>query len=468
MKSDHGLKAGAIGTVGAACLGVVMMAPALGIYANLGLMGAGAGQATPAAFLMALLLTLPTAVSYALVAREIPSAGSAYAWLSEAINPLVGSWVGFLLVCTYFIAVVLQPILFGLFFNDLVAALFPIQPGYGTWMAGVLLSTLLVALLAYPGIELSAKSSMALTVLEVIVVAALAGTILAISFHAGELRFSPFNPANSLNGIRGFSKGLVFALLSFVGFGVITTAAEETHSPRSIIPRVMVASCVLLGLFWALSAWGFSLALPAEAWGQQVATGINPVATVARAYWHGGFIIVVLTALVAVLGVYLSALVGYARVAYAMGRDGTLPAFLGQLHPKCRVPWNAQHVVLVVTVIVAAVWGRWIGLYLSYDWWGTTLVFFAMVSNILANIGCSTFFWRFRRQEFNAVWHGVIPLVGVVASSLPLYYCFGSDLWHAGWKSGQSIIVCCGVIVLVSWLYTIGLAVFRPGVLGKL
>ena len=83
-------------------------------------MGAGAGKATRAVFLMALLLTLPTAVSYALVAREIPSAGSAYAWLSEAINPLIGSWVGFLLTATYFIAVVLQPILFSLFFNDLV------------------------------------------------------------------------------------------------------------------------------------------------------------------------------------------------------------------------------------------------------------------------------------------------------------------------------------------------------------
>jgi amino acid transporter len=467
MKSEHVLKAGAIGTAGAACLGVVMMAPALGIYANLGLIGAGAGNATAAVFLAALLLTLPTAVSYALVAREIPSAGSAYAWLSEAINPLVGSWVGFLLVSTYFIAVILQPLLFGLFFNDLLAALFGIQTGYGTWMAGVLLSTLLVALLAYPGIEMSAKSSVALTVVEAVVIFALACTILFVSLRAGEVRFSPFNPASSLNGMRGFFKGLIFALLSFVGFGVITTAAEETHSPRSVIPRVMVVSCVLLGVFWALSAWCFSLALPARAWGEQVAKGVNPVAVVARSYWHSGYIVVVVTALTAVLGVYLSSMVGYARVAYAMGRDGTLPVFLGRLHPKYRVPWNAQHVVLAATVLVAAIWGRWVGLYLSYDWWGTTLVFFAMISNILVNVGCVTFFARFRRPKFSVLWHGVVPVLGIMTSFLPLYYCFGADLWNVGWKSGQSVIFCCGVIVVVSCLYTIGLAIFRPGVLGK-
>src|SRR5712692_10362633 len=132
------LRAGAIGAVGAAALGAVMMAPALGIYANLGLVSAGAGQAAPAVFLAALLCTLPTAVSYALISRELPSAGSAYTWLSEAVNPLVGTWIGLLLAATYFLSVILQPILFGLFSNELLVALFGYHAGYGTWLVGVL------------------------------------------------------------------------------------------------------------------------------------------------------------------------------------------------------------------------------------------------------------------------------------------------------------------------------------------
>jgi amino acid transporter len=167
------------------------------------------------------------------------------------------------------------------------------------------------------------------------------------------------------------------------------------------------------------------------------------------------------TALVAVLGCYLGAIVGYARVAYAMGRDGMLPAFLGRLHSKYRVPWNAQHLVLIVTLVVAAVWGRWLGLYLSYDWWGSTLVFFAMVSNILVNVGFGLFFYRFRREQFRWYLHGLIPFIGIVTSALPLLYSFGADMWNAGWKRGQSIIVFCACVVVLSALYTLALRISK-------
>jgi len=466
-QGPSGLRAGALGSFGVAAFGAVMMSPALGIYANLGLISASAGKAAPAGFLIALLLTLPTAISYALIAREIPSAGSAYAWLSESINPMVGTWIGLLLVATYFLSVILQPILFGLFFNELLVALFGYQAGYGAWLIGVVISTVLVSLLVYPGVEVSAKGSIILTVLEAVVVLLLAGTILVACFRDGQVQFAPFNPATSLNGTRGFFHGLVFALLSFGGFGVITTAAEETHSPRDIIPRALVLACVFLGLFWALTAWSFSIVLPEHAWADYVARGTNPVAVVARQYWGAGAVVVIVTALTAALGVYLAAIVGYARVAYAMGRDGTLPAFFGRLHPKYQTPWNAQHVVLLTTLVVSAVWGRWLGLYLSYDWWGTAVVFFWIVSNIFVNVGCAVFFYRFRRPQFSWGWHGLVPLIGVGASSLPLYYSFGPDLWNAGWKAGQSIIVFCLAVTALSAVYVIWLSHSRPEILRR-
>jgi amino acid transporter len=462
-----GLKASALGLWGVAALGSVMMAPALGIYANLGLISANSGKVAPAVFLVALVFTLPTAVSYALIAREIPSAGSAYTWLSEAVNPFVGTWMGLLLVATYLFCVILQPILFGLFFNELLAFLFHIQTGYGTWMAGVLISTLIIALLAYPGIEIAAKSSLMLTMFESAVVLALSCTILDLLFLHGRLNFTPFNPRECLNGTHGFSGALVFGLLNFVGFGVIATAAEETHSPRSVIPRAMMLACVILGIFWAFTSWGFSLTLPPGEWGQYVDKGVNPVALVARQYWHGGSILVIITAITAVLGVYLASVVGYARVTYAMARDGTLPAFLGKLHPKHRVPWNAQHLAFVVTLAAAAFWGRWAGTYLSYDWWGSAVVFFSMVSNIFVCVGCSVFFYRFRRNAFNWLVHGLVPVIGTLASMLPLYYSFGPDLWNLGWKKGQSIVLFSGLVVVSSALYTVGLRYAKPEVLQR-
>lgn len=459
------LRAEAIGKLGAIALGVAMMGPALAIYANLGPVAASAGIASPAVFLIALLLTLPSAASYALMSREVPSAGSAYTWLSKSINPFVGTWMGLLVIATYFIAVILQPILFGLFFNELLALFYPSLVGYGSWMIGVLLSTAIVASLAYPGIDISAKGSTAITILGLIVIIGLASTILVSSLGSGTLRFTPFNPLKTLGGAQGFFNGLVFALLSFVGFSVITTAAEETHSPRSVIPQVVISACIFLGIIWAFSAWGFCLALPSAAWGGYVSKGVNPVGMLANRYWGRGSIIVTMTALAAVLGVYLASAVGCARVAYAMGRDGTLPAFFGRLHPKYQIPWNAQHLVFCTTIIVAAIWGRWLGLFLSYEWWGASLVFFAMISNAVVNLGCAVFFFRFRRNIFNWWWHGILPGIGLSSSFLPLYYCFGPDLWKAGWAKGQSIVVFSVGLIIANALYTVGLGLFKPEVL---
>jgi amino acid transporter len=463
--SEPALRAGAMSTLGVAALGAVMMAPALGIYANLGLIGAEGGKVAPAVFLLALLCTLPTAVSYALISREIPSAGSAYTWLSDSLTPEIGMWIGSLVAAMYSFAVILQPILFGLFFNDLLSSVFGMQTGYGTWLAGVLISTAFVSLLAYPGVQISAKGSIVLMVCELSVVLALAGTILAVLLGKGRVEFGPFNPMQALHGRQGLFAGLVFALLTFVGFGVMTTAAEETHSPRETIPRILILACVLLGLFWALTAWPFSLALPEGAWARLVAQGINPVADAARQYWKSGSVIVTLTALSAVLGVYLASIVGYARIVYAMGRDGTLPGWFARLHPKYQVPWNAQHVVVGVTVLADAFWAKWLGLYQSYDWWGTAVVFFAMISNVFVNVGCAVYFYRYRRPTFHWLWHGVVPLAGVATSALPLYYSFGPDLWRAGWKKGQSVILFCLLVTVASILYAAALRKWRPGVL---
>ncbi len=451
------LKASSLGIVSVAALGSVMMAPALGIYANLGIISATAGVAAPAVFLVALLCTLPTAIAYSVIAKEIPSAGSAYTWLSDAMNPWAGTWMGVLLLATYLFCVVLQPILFGLFFNDLISAVLNIQTGYGTWLLGAALSTVIVAALAYPGIEIAARSSLILTIFEATVVAAIALTIGVILLGRGDIHFTPFNPFASLEGPVGFSRALVFGLLCFVGFGVIATAAEETKSPREVIPKAMILACVILGLFWALTSWPFAQTIPAKAWGKYVAEGTNPITIIARTYWRGGSLLVTITAISAVLGVYLASVVGYSRVAFAMGRDGALPAYFARLHPKYRTPWNAQHVAFLVTCIVVPLWGRWIGTYLSYDWWGSAVVFFSMISNILVCIGCTVFFYRFRRERANWLLHGLIPALGIVTSLLPLYFAFGPDLWALGWKKGQSVIVFCVVIVIVSAIYATAL-----------
>ena len=217
-KSQNVLKAGAIGSFGVAALGAVMMAPALGIYANLGLISGRIGIAALLFFLLALLRTLPTAFSYALIAREIPSAGSAYTWLSEAINPFVGFWMGMLLLETYLFCVILQPIVFGVFFNRTPYNSLSLSDDLCHFDGGGVSSTLIVASLAYPGIQISAKAAMVVAVIEVLVVLALSSTIWPSSWSMDAFPLHLFFLPTRSTEVEDCSKASLVGLLSFVGF----------------------------------------------------------------------------------------------------------------------------------------------------------------------------------------------------------------------------------------------------------
>ena len=69
-KPEPGLRADAIGLLGATTLGVVFLSPAMTLYGLFGPLFLAVGPAAPLAFVFALLATLPTAYSYAVLARD--------------------------------------------------------------------------------------------------------------------------------------------------------------------------------------------------------------------------------------------------------------------------------------------------------------------------------------------------------------------------------------------------------------
>src|SRR5947209_2730277 len=96
-----GLRINALGLLGAGTIGAIMLSPALGIYGNFAAMETTAGVVTSLVFLIGMVIALPTAISYAMVAKELPAAGSAYTWLWRATRPAIGVWVGWLMAAYY-------------------------------------------------------------------------------------------------------------------------------------------------------------------------------------------------------------------------------------------------------------------------------------------------------------------------------------------------------------------------------
>ncbi len=462
------LKRGAVGLVGAATLGAIMMSPALGLYGNWGPLAQDIGVIGPLIFALGLLIALPTAISYASIARVMPSSGSAYTWLWRSLTPSAGIFIGWILIGYYIVAVILQPYLFGLYFNELLAFLG--ITGVSTYIGGVigvLLVTGLAAIFVYGGIQMSVKGTVILIAIESLVAGGLALTIILTKASQGDLSFAPFDPGQ-IGGAKDIGLALIIMVLSYTGFDVISTVAEETHSPRTLIPRATIAALFGVAAFWIFGTWGLSIAVPMSQVNDLVSSGVTPITPIAKQYWGGGEILVILTAFTATTGVFIACAIGATRVLYAMGREGTLPVAFGKLHPRFQTPWTATHLVFAISLFATIVWPFWLdGNFLaSFVWWAGCIAFFALVTYLFVNLANILYFVRIQPTKRNILTNIVAPVIGIVVDAYVLYKAFFDSLWNAeDWRQGQAIIWFCLIVAAVGIVYVAVIRARRPELL---
>jgi amino acid transporter len=112
-----------------------------------------------------------------------------------------------------------------------------------------------------------------------------------------------------------------------------------------------------------------------------------------------------------------------------MGRVGLLPRLFGAVHPTNRTPVTAVHFQAISAIIIAVV----LGIVLANDpfptpegaasfgglnvyvFLGTMLGLLFVFMYICVNLACIGYFWRERRDEFNVIKHGLVPVLGVLA-----------------------------------------------------
>ncbi len=462
------LRRGAVGLVGAATLGAIMMSPALGLYGNWGPLAQDIGVIAPLIFILGLLIALPTAISYASIARVMPSSGSAYTWLWRSLTPSAGIFIGWILIGYYIVAVILQPYLFGLYFNELLTfvGINGVDPYIGG-VAGVLLVTAVSALIVYRGIQVSIRGTVILIAIESLVAGALALTIILTKAGEGNLSFAPFDPGQ-LGGAKDIGLALIIMVLSYTGFDVISTVAEETHSPRTLIPRATIAALLGVAAFWVFGTWGLSIAVPMSQVNDLVSSGVTPVTPIAKQYWGGGEILVILTAFTATTGVFIACSIGATRVLYAMGREGTLPLAFGRLHPKYQTPWTATHLVFGISLFATIVWPFWLdgNFVASFVWWAGSIAFFALVTYLFVNLANILYFVRIAPAKRNILTNVVAPVIGLIVDAWVLYKAFFESLWNVeDWRTGQAIIWFCLLVAVVGIVYVVVIRQRRPELL---
>lgn len=439
------LKSGALGLVGAATLGVVMLSPAMTLYANFGAAYSTAGNAAPLAFVWSLLATLPTAASYALLSAERPEAGSAASW-TAAFSQRAARWVGWMVFLYYLTNFILQPVTFGLFFNDLLTAA-GVHAGVATFVIGAIICCALPALIAYRGVTPSSEGALAFLVFETVVVIALC---IAVAWAAPALDARGFSVSASPAGVSGLFGAMIFAMLSYCGFDVISTVAEETKMSKTLIPRATFLALGVFGVVIIGGIWSLTFAAAPDRLKAMIdETNGMPITAVARSVWGRASLLVMLTGISAALGIAIATAVGASRILYAMARSGLAPAAFGEL--RNQVPFRSMHVIFGAGLIGAIVAGALAGPWRAYLWWGSTSTFFAMITFVFVNL--SNLMLHRDRLLTGArpfLLYGALPALGIAVDLFILGRSFLIEQWGQGMMGRSAVLfdVSCAAVAL--------------------
>src|SRR5690349_4505423 len=408
------LRRNAVGLTGAVIMSAAIMGPAVSTFFNPQFSTPFSGAATPFVYLVCLIAILIAASGIVEMARELPSAGAFYTYVTRGLGPRAGFVTGGLMFVAYAILPPAEIGLIGSYLQSTFRAELNINIPW--WVIG-LVPAIVMTVLAFEGIHSSLRVAMVLFTIEVAIVVLLAVIVLASGGTDG-ITAKPFAPSSSPHGFGGLVNGFIFAALSFVGFEGAATLGEEVREPRKRIPKAIVWSVLLVGGIYLFCVWAESIGLGRAGMNGLTGSG-TPWNDLAGKYAEWMKWPVIIAAVSSMFAVMVNSNNGIVRIMHTMGREGLLPKALGHIDPKRRTPSYAVLVQGVFSVVLAFVVGAFAGGLGDptggsnvYGYLGFILTMGILPVYVLTNVAAIRFFRA--RGDFSILKHAALPALGAL------------------------------------------------------
>ncbi len=417
--------------------------------------GGSVGADIWAGIVFALVLAFLTAVSYAELARLYPEAGfgSCYYFAEKAfldrenrdhhrwarLAKLLTGWAAHLFYWVYpGVMVAMMATLIGYIYTQLTGG--TLSTAFLIAIAAVF--AFAVGYIAYRGVNGSTLTALVINIVQL--------TTLVV-FSALAIYYRMSNPQGATHwafsggwdvirphSLHGVIIQSTLAILILVGFESSTAFAAETKDPKRNIPRAVIISLAIQGIFAYLleffaASYMVSDKLTATVTDGGAATTVTGMAAAAASsapigdmailignsllggVGFGLMISMAVTVGLALLGTTLSCFNTAVRVSYAMAQDREMPSILGAMHGRFATPHRAVWVLVAVSTLIAAIGVQSV----------VGLTGIALASNlgtfVLYGLTCLWTIIAFaERHEFRIIKHGVVPALGLVANLLML------------------------------------------------
>ena len=303
-----------------------------------------AGIGSWLAYLFGTVMLLFVAFNLNQFARRSTSAGSMYAYVSRGLGPTAGGICGWCLVWAYLFIGIAGTTGFTNFANILLGMMHIHVP-----LTLLFLTCVAIAwYIAYKDVKVSTFLMLALEAISV-------AFILMLTFIVLFKHGSPVDTAQlTLHGmqLKSLGLGVVIAIFSLVGFESATAFGEEAKTPLQTIPRAVIWSLLLTGVFFVLVTYMEVFGVRGQKTTlDQLAAPLNTLADLNGVGWLK--IPISLGAMVSFFSLALSCMGAGARVLYPMGRYGVLHASVGRSHGRNETPHIAVTVMAALIFAIA-------------------------------------------------------------------------------------------------------------------
>jgi len=415
-RTHGGLATNVLGLWDGIVLGFASAAPGVSIAGVLGGLAGASGYGSLLALLVGFLPLVFIAMGFLHLNRWKADVGISYAWVGKILSPVVGAFVGILIIIAFVVSNS---------FSIIPAAtnfltVFSNSAANNKWLVTIAGTIILAAItaLVIGGIRLAAKFQWLITGFEMVVLTIFAISALVHGLHghsqgvagAAVPTLSWFS-LHSAGGSSGLVAGMLIAVFWYSGWETAVVVNEETKNKRvnpglagvgSLI-GVLFVSLVLSFLFFSSvsphmmannSAWlstlGFELA--GKPWGYFLTLAI----------------------LMGYLGGIETTIITFGNVGYSMGRDGVIWKSFAKVSDRTEMPWLAMIILTVPSFLM----------FVIQVWTGGALV--TILSNLATSLGLMfvvyyaltgiTSAWMLRKVARNsmstAITGVLLPLIG--------------------------------------------------------
>lgn len=373
-------------------------------------------------WLVAGIIATLIAIVFAYCSYYVPKVGGPFAYVSQAFD----EFYGFLTGWSMWIAELIALPVFAIAFTNYLQFFIVLD-----FLQQIVVKALFIFGLTYVnlmGVKIAGRVNDILTIVKLFPLVLL--ILVGISFlvlNPQELtgNYLPLVPL----GLGNFGTALVLIFWAYVGFELGTLPASEVKDPKRAIPKAIVTGMAIVMLFYLLTNF---VIYGTTNWRDLAKTQIPLVLVGSALLGNLGAVIMSAGALVSVSGSDESAVLGTARLSYAMAINGLFPKIFSKIHPDHRTPYAA----LVIQGLIGFVLSIFSGI--------SGLISFSVFNLAFAFLlVCMSLIVLKRPREKKLRGQRVLPWIGII---ICVYLIYSTSIFD---KAVGSAVILLGIPLYV-------------------